>query len=104
MNRRMGRAKGETHHHEDERWVSLRSTHPTRCGRRRSLAYAAVSGRQRAPRICLFRTKSSEQSLADVVAPGHETTRSLPSWAPRLFGVAVWVGVGFFLVGSRDNG
>src|SRR3546814_3533307 len=28
--RRMGRAKGETHHlHDTRRWVSLRSTHPT---------------------------------------------------------------------------
>src|SRR3546814_3970920 len=89
MNRRMGRAKGETHHHEEERWVSLRSTHPTRCGRRRSMAYAAVSGRQRAPRMSLFRTKSIEQSIADAVEPGHELKRSLSAWDLMILGVAV---------------
>src|SRR3546814_7772920 len=104
MNRRMGRAKGETHHHEEERWVSLRSTHPTRCGRRRSMAYAAVSGRQRAPRMSLFRTKSIEQSIADAVEPGHELKRSLSAWDLMILGVAVAVGAGIFSVGARAAG
>src|SRR3546814_12903180 len=104
MNRRMGRAKGETHHHEEERWVSLRSTHPTRCGRRRSMAYAAVSGRQRAPRMSLFRTKSIEQSIADAVEPGHALKRPLSAWDMLILGVAVPVGAGIFSVGARAAG
>src|SRR3546814_18753296 len=87
MNRRMGRAKGEAHHHEEERWVSLRSTRPTRCGRRRSMAYAAVSGRQRAPRMSLFSTKSIEPSIADAVEPGHELKRPLSAWDLLILGV-----------------
>src|SRR3546814_16484791 len=100
----MGRAKGETHHHEEERWVSLRSPHPTRCGRRRSMAYAAVSGRQRAPRMSLFRTKSIEQSIADAVEPGHELKRPLSAWDLMILGVAVAVGAGLFSVGARAAG
>src|SRR3546814_13338059 len=101
MNRRMGRAKGETHHHEEERWVSLRSPQPTRCGRRRSMAYAAVSGRQRAPRMSLIRTMSLEQSIADAVKPGTEPKSLLSAWDLMILGVAATVGEGSFSVCAR---
>src|SRR3546814_14268175 len=68
------------------------------------MAYAAVSGRQRAPRMSLFRTKSIEQSIADAVEPGHELKSSLSAWDLMILGVAVAVGAGLFSVGARAAG
>src|SRR3954453_16528393 len=54
--------------------------------------------------MSLFRTKSIEQSMADMVEPGRELKRTLSTFDLMILGVAVAVGAGIFSVGAKAAG
>ena len=54
--------------------------------------------------MSLFRTKSIEQSIADMTEPGRELKRTLSTFDLMVLGVAVAVGAGIFSVGAKAAG